>query len=45
MKKIGTNELRIMIKFMGLNFDLYLLLRDNHIVKYTTPNRFRLYDI
>ena len=43
--KYKVNENNIMIKFMGLNFDLYLLLRDNHIVKYTTPNRFRLYDI
>ena len=43
--KYKVNENSIMIKFMGLKFDLYLLLRDNHIVKYTTPNRFRLYDI
>lgn len=45
MKKLGSNELPIMIKFVRLNLDLYLLLNTNCIPKYTTPNRFRLYDI
>lgn len=41
--KHKANENNIMIRFMGLKLDLYLLLRNNHIINFTTPNRFRYF--
>lgn len=49
--KHKVNEDSIMIRFMGLNLNLYLLLRNNHIVKRRNYSYFifnynnKLYDI